>query len=66
LNGNLALKDLLAGELLDGTLGLSGSGKVDKGVADRAVGARVLGDRDRLANDGQYMLGDIHDEVTAW
>lgn len=48
LDGNLALKDLLSGELLDGTLGLSRGGEVDKGVADRAVGARVLWDRDRL------------------
>jgi len=49
LDGDLALKDLLARELGDGTLGLSRGRQVDKGVADRAVGARVLGDGNRLA-----------------
>jgi hypothetical protein len=48
LNRDLALKDLLAGKLLDGTLSLSGGREVDKGVANRAVGARVLGDRNGL------------------
>lgn len=51
LDGNLALKDLLARELLDGALGLSRSGEVDKGVTDRAIGARVLWDRDRLTRE---------------
>lgn len=48
LNGDLALKDLLAGELSDGTLGLARCRKVDKCVADWAVGAWVLGDGGRL------------------
>ncbi len=48
LDGNLALKDLLARELSDGTLSLAGSREVDKGVTDRTVGARVLRDRNRL------------------
>ncbi len=48
LDRDLALKDLLARELVDGTIGLSGSREVDKGVADRAVGARVLRDRNGL------------------
>jgi hypothetical protein len=48
LDRDLALKDLLARELSDGTVGLSGSREVDKGVTDRAVGARVLRDRNGL------------------
>jgi hypothetical protein len=48
LDGNLALKDLLARQLSDGTLSLAGSREVDKGVTDRTVGARVLRDRNRL------------------
>lgn len=48
LNRDLALEDLLAGELLDGTLGLGRGGKVDKGVANGTVGTRVLGDRNGL------------------
>ena len=56
LDGNLALKDLLARKLLNSTLGLSRSREINKGVADRAVGARVLRDRDRLADDSQYIM----------
>jgi hypothetical protein len=52
LNGDLALEDLLAGELLDGTLSLGRSGEVDESVADRAVGARVLWDRNGLTGWG--------------
>ncbi len=48
LDRDLALKDLLARELGDSTVGLGGSGKVDKGVTDRAVGPRVLRDGNRL------------------
>jgi hypothetical protein len=48
LDRDLALKDLLARELGDGAVGLAGSREVDKGVTDRAVGARVLRDRNRL------------------
>ena len=48
LDRNLALEDLLAGEFLNGTFGLGGGREVDEGVADRAVGARVLGDRNGL------------------
>lgn len=51
LDRDLALKNLLARELGDGTLGLGGGGQVDKGVADRALGSRVLGDGDSLAAD---------------
>lgn len=46
LNGNLALENLLAGELSDGTFGFSRGGKIHESVTDRAVGARVLRDRD--------------------
>lgn len=49
LNGNLSLEDLLAGKLSNGTISLVGGRKVDKSVSDRAVGTRILGDRDRLA-----------------
>ena len=49
LNGNLALENLLAGELLDGTLGLGGSREVDEGVANGTVGTGVLGDGNGLA-----------------
>lgn len=48
LDGDLALEDLLAGELSDGTLSLVGSREVDEGIADGAVGARVLGNGNRL------------------
>lgn len=44
LNGNLAFKDLLAREGLDSTLGLSRGREVDKGIANRTVGAWVLRD----------------------
>lgn len=49
LNRDLALEDLLAGKLSDGTLCLGGGGEVDEGIADGTVGAGVLGDRDGLA-----------------
>lgn len=48
LDGNLAVKDGLAVQLLDGAVGLGGSGHVNEGVADRAGGARVGGDRGGL------------------
>lgn len=56
LDRDLALQDLLAGELGDGTLGLAGSREVDEGVTDRAVGARVLRDRNRLTAWGVAWL----------
>jgi hypothetical protein len=49
LDGDLALKDFLAGQLRNGTVSLGRGRKVDEGVANRAFGARVLGNRDRLA-----------------
>lgn len=49
LNGDLTLEDLLAGELLDSALGFRRGGEIDKSVANRAVGTRVLGNRNRLA-----------------
>jgi hypothetical protein len=49
LDGDLTLQNLLARELSDGTLSLAGGRQVDEGVTDRAVGARVLRDRNRLA-----------------
>lgn len=48
LDGDLALKDLLARKLSDGALSFGGGREVDKGVAHRAVGAGVLGNRNRL------------------
>jgi len=48
LDRDLALEDLLARELGDSTVGLGGGREVDKGVTDRAVGARVLRDGNRL------------------
>jgi hypothetical protein len=42
LNRDLALKDLLAGELNDGTLSLTGCGQIDESVTNWAVGAWVL------------------------
>jgi hypothetical protein len=48
LDGNLAVKDGLAVQLLDGAVGLGGGGDVNEGVADRAGGARVGGDRGSL------------------
>lgn len=41
LDRDLALQDLLARQLLDGLLGLMGSGQVDERIANRAVGAGV-------------------------
>ncbi len=43
LNGDLALQDLLARQLLDGTLGLTRCREVDEGVTNGTVGAGVLG-----------------------
>jgi hypothetical protein len=48
LDGDLAVKNGLTVQLLDGTVGLGGGGNVNKGVADRAGGARVGGDRSGL------------------
>ena len=48
LDGNLAVKDGLAVQLLDSAVGLRGGGDVNEGVADRASGARVGGDRGGL------------------
>lgn len=61
LDRDLALENLLAGELLDGTLGLSGSREVDEGVTDRTVGAGVLWDGDGLAGDGRSAQGSFSD-----
>jgi hypothetical protein len=52
LDGDLAVKDGLAVQLLDGAVGLGGSGDVNEGVADRAGGARVSGDRGSLTGEG--------------
>lgn len=49
LDRDLALKDGLAVELSDGTLGLGGGGESHEGVADGARSARVSGDGDGLA-----------------
>jgi hypothetical protein len=57
LNRDLALKNFLARELGDSTLSLGRSGEVDKGVANGAVGAGVLWDRDRLTV--RYELAEL-------
>lgn len=49
LNRDLAVEDLLAGELSDGTLSLAGCRKVNESVAYRAFGAWVLRDRGGFA-----------------
>ncbi len=46
MDGDLALEDLLTGELSDGTVSLGGGRKINEGVANRTVGTRVLGNRD--------------------
>lgn len=57
LNRNLALQNLLARELGNGALSLAGGGKVDEGVADRALGSRVLGNSDSFATvETRYLL----------
>jgi len=56
LDRDLALENLLAGELSDGTLSLGGSREVDEGVTDGAVGARVLRDGNRLTVGGDPLL----------
>lgn len=48
LNGDLTLQNLLPGELCYGTLRLGRSREVDEGITNRAVGTRVLWNRDRL------------------
>ena len=48
LDRDLAVKNGLAVQLLDGTVGLGRGGDVNEGVADRASGARVGGDRGGL------------------
>jgi hypothetical protein len=48
LDRDLAFEDLLARKLNNSTVGLAGSREIDEGIADRAVGARVLRDRNRL------------------
>jgi hypothetical protein len=49
LDGNLAVKDGLAVQLLNGALGLVGGGQVDEGIANGTSGARVGGDRGGFA-----------------
>jgi hypothetical protein len=51
LDGDLAVEDVLAVQLADGTLGLRWRGEVDKGIADWASGARVDRDGDTFAVD---------------
>ena len=63
LDGDLALKDLLARELGNGTLRLGGGGQVDEGVADGAFGSWVLGDGDSLAGDPGRLAGHV---LEAW
>lgn len=48
LDRDLALENVLAGKLSDGTLSLSRGREVNEGIADRAVSARVLRNGDRL------------------
>lgn len=66
LDRNLALEDLLAGELSDGALGLGGSREIDESVANRAVGSRILRDRDGLAVETQVsrVSGEFEGTVT--
>lgn len=52
LDGDLALKDLLARKLSDSTLRLAGGRQVDKGITNRAVGARVFRDGNRFTAKG--------------
>ncbi len=61
LDRHLALEDLLAGELLNGTLGLGGGREVDESVADGTLGAGVLGDGDRLAR-GQELVRVMNED----
>jgi hypothetical protein len=48
LDRHLAFEDFLAREVLDGVLGLLGSGKVDEGIANGAVGAGIDGNGNTL------------------
>ena len=48
LDGDLAAEHLLARELGNGSLGLGGSGEIDKGVSDRTRSARISRDRRRF------------------
>lgn len=59
LDRNLALQNLLARELGNGTLSLAGSGQVDEGVANRALGSRVLGNSDSFANVEARLLARL-------
>jgi hypothetical protein len=48
LNTHLPLLDLLAAELLDGTISLLLGGEVDEGITDGTTGARVGGNGGRF------------------
>ncbi len=64
LDGDLALEDLLAGELSDGALSLVGCGKVDESIADRAVGTRVLRDGNGLTvQRARGVSAAAHDDI---
>jgi hypothetical protein len=56
LDRDLALEDLLARKLTNGALSLAGGGEVDEGIANWTVGARVLGNRDRLTRGGGQLI----------
>ena len=62
LDRDLALENVLAGKLSDGTLSLSRGRKVDEGIADRAVGAGVLRNGDGLPRkiEGQSRLSSSY------
>lgn len=53
LDRDLALEDGLAVKLSNGAFGFGGRGEGHEGVTDRAGGARVGGDGDGLAGEGQ-------------
>ena len=49
LNGNLSFEDILAREIVDRLLSIGGRLQVDKGISNRAAGARIDRNRCRFA-----------------
>lgn len=57
LDGDLTLEDFLAGQSSNSILSLLSGGKVDKGVANRAVSARIHRDRGALSRSSVLVGG---------
>lgn len=66
MDRDLALEDLLAGELSDGALSLGGGGKIDEGISNGTVGARVLRNRDGFTKSHHVSDGSTSESLMGY